>query len=319
MQVLGLILSDVIGDPLEVIASGPTVPQHTDTAKALRILDKYGLLNHSQHPSVSSYLESAMAADGEIGERRSAQDCLNLIIGSNKMATASAKDTAMALGYTSFVWSRSVQGEAAVLGELYATLAHYLILKRQAALREELKAAWERLHDCSSQLAWNHPSLSEDVSNLMRMVEVVVEGGGGQPLCLIGAGEPTVTVRGGGRGGRNQELALSYALKLHQLLCGGGGGGGSRDPRDAAASAGEECVFACVGTDGQDGPHGDAAGAKVDARLVSQALEQGLDPAQSLLDNDSYTFFSKLNSGSNLIKTGLTGTNVMDIHVLLIR
>ncbi len=307
---LGLILSDVIGDPVEVIASGPTVPQPTRTIKALEILDKYGLLKNDRHSSVSRYLKSVSPECGVRGSTLS-QDCLNVVIGNNKTATASAKETAIALGYTSFVWSRQLQGEAAFLGELYAALTHYTMLKQQGGDKTQLKAAKDELYEYLSRLTQTCPHLDSDVSNLMRMMEVME--GGRQPFCLIGAGEPTVRVTGGGRGGRNQELALSYALRLHQYLF------GAMSSCESSSAKMKDCVFACVGTDGQDGPHGDAAGARVDPQLLHQALDQGLQPAQSLLDNDSYTFFSKLNSGKNLIKTGLTGTNVMDIHVLLMR
>ena len=238
-----------------------------------------------------------------------------MVIGSNKMAVAAAKETAIALGYTSFVWSRQIQGEVAFLGTIYAAITHYAILKQRGGdvARAELEKARDELYDRLSELSRSYPALADDASNLVRVLEeVMVVAESGQPFCLVGAGEPTVRVTGRGRGGRNQELALSYAMELHRLL---GSGEGSLGEEAAARG----CVLACVGTDGQDGPCGDAAGAMVDLQVTAQAQEQGLEPAKSLQDNDSHTFFSKLNSGDNLIKTGLTGTNVMDIHVLLMR
>ena len=310
VQVLGLVLSDVIGDPLDVIASGPTVPQTPDPATALQILDKYGLTT-DKHSSVRKYLGSAPPPCSEVSETH---DCFNMVIGSNKMAAAAAKEAAIALGYTSFMWSRRVQGEAAFLGKVYAAITHYAVLKQHGGgvTCAELEKARDGLYNRLSELSQLCPTLSDDVSNLVRVLEEVVVVESGQPFCLVGAGEPTVRVTGRGRGGRNQELALSYALELHQLL---GSGEGSLGEEGAARG----CVLACVGTDGQDGPCGDAAGAMVDLQVTPQVQEQGLEPAQSLQDNDSHTFFTKLNSGKNLIKTGLTGTNVMDIHVLLVR
>lgn len=287
-------LSDVIGDPLEVIASGPTVPQRRDDKMALKILDKYGLQEYS---AVYRHLSSAKPREVVRDD-----DVFNVIIGSNKMATTSAKEAAIHLGYTSYVWTVRLEGEAAFLGELYALLSHHLLLQRCLADDEaQLGASRDQLYERLRQLSSQCPELEDDCLNLMRTVEVARGG----PVCVIGSGEPTVRVTGDGKGGRNQELALAFAIKLHEL-------------RNGRSFGGEDCLFASIGTDGQDGPC-DAAGAMVDPQVFAEALEQGLSPAESLLDNDSYTFFSALNSGKNLIKTGLTGTNVMDIHILLVK
>lgn len=302
---LGLILSDVIGDPLDDIASGPTVPQKIDNAAALSILEKYGV--QDTHPSVTSYLNSQPLQQEltGIGER-----VFNLIVGNNDIATRAAKTAAMELGYTCYVWSRQLQGEASLLGELYATVSRYLVLSRRSAGTEDWRAARDTLHTQCGELSQGEPALEPDVSNLLRTLDMVGPEGTEKGFCLIGAGEPTVTVRGRGRGGRNQELALTYAVKSHQL---GQSSGPTSSPRD-----GDGCVFASLGTDGQDGPC-EAAGAMVDHSLCATALEQGLQPLQSLFNNDSYGFFSALNAGRNLLRTGLTGTNVMDIHLLLVK
>lgn len=293
-QVLGLVLSDVVGDPLEVIASGPTVPQPREPKKALELLEKYGL---KLDDSVSRCLHSEPQAQGTIRD----EHVFNTIIGSNKMAATSAKEAAIRLGYASYVWTLQLQGEAALVGEFYATLSHYMLLRRYPSEEAGLDTSRDLFYESLSKLS---RELEADVFNLMRMIEMVKGG----PFCLIGSGEPTVRVTGKGKGGRNQELALAYAIKSHELResCSSGYGGG------------DNCAFASVGTDGQDGPC-DAAGAVVDPLVFAAALEQGLAPVERLLDNDSHTFFSMLNSGGNLIKTGLTGTNVMDIHILLLK
>lgn len=310
VQVLGLILSDVIGDPLDIIASGPTVlPGDTDPTAALHILDKYGL--RDAHSSITRYLESATPPPPcSRGDDR----VLNVIVGSNESAVAAAKEAAIGHGYASYTWSRQLQGEASSLGEVYAVLAHYLLLKRHSADSEERRAAREMLYTRLGKLSQEHPELEQDVLDLTRSLEMLLAssgGGGGDdggPLCLIGAGEPTVTVRGEGRGGRNQELALAYLTKLGQL----------REGQQEEGKERGQCVFASVGTDGQDAAC-DAAGAMVDFTSFASALEQGLEPSRSLLNNDSHTFFLALSSGRNLVRTGLTSTNVMDIHVLLVR
>lgn len=120
-------------------------------------------------------------------------------------------------------------------------------------------------------------------------------GGTAQPICVISAGETTVTVRGGGKGGRNQEFALALAPLL------------ARERRAV--------VCGSAGTDGIDGPT-DAAGAVVDNGTISRGQQLGCAPAQTTLDNnDAYTFFQAL---GDLIHTGPTGTNVADIQVTLV-
>jgi hydroxypyruvate reductase len=114
-----------------------------------------------------------------------------------------------------------------------------------------------------------------------------------QSLCVIAAGETTVRVIGKGKGGRNQELALSMLPHIHEL--------------------GEAVVAASIGTDGVDGPT-DAAGALVDVATASRAASAGLDPGRYLDDNDTYTFFDRL---GDLIRTGPTHTNVGDLQIIL--
>lgn len=293
-QVLALILSDVIGDHLEVIASGPTVPHNlsTERSTALEVLKKYGLQDPGMHSSVNEYLRLQHRGT----ETARIQAPLNVIVGSNIMATAAAQETAIGLGYDCYVWTHQLQGEAAFLGGIYALLTQYILLK-QSSNEDELKEIKEMLHKHMNQLCSEYSQLQDDVHNLMRVIEMVERG----PFCLIGAGEPTVKVTGNGRGGRNQELVLAYALKLSKMR-----------------SHNSDSVFLSFGTDGQDGDC-DAAGAMVDTPSLASMQEQGLQPEKSLADNDSNTFFSLFNSGRNLIKTGLTGTNVMDIHVLLLK
>jgi hydroxypyruvate reductase len=115
----------------------------------------------------------------------------------------------------------------------------------------------------------------------------------GPPACVISGGETTVTVRGNGKGGRNQEFALAAALDIADL---------------------ERVVVLSGGTDGTDGPT-DATGAVADGQTRAHAKALGLDPEQFLRRNDSYHFFAALD---DLLHTGPTGTNVMDIHLLLV-
>jgi glycerate 2-kinase len=123
---------------------------------------------------------------------------------------------------------------------------------------------------------------------------------GSRPRCLLFGGETTVIVRGEGIGGRNQELALAFAKEIDGL---------------------EGVTLLSAGTDGSDGPT-DAAGAVVDGRTAGRAQSLGIDPAYYLNYNDSYTFFQRydaLSGGQSHVMTGPTGTNVMDIQIMLVQ
>ncbi|HEV3140370.1 MAG TPA: MOFRL family protein, partial [Vicinamibacterales bacterium] len=119
-----------------------------------------------------------------------------------------------------------------------------------------------------------------------------------RPSAVIASGETTVHVKGRGKGGRNQEIALAAATAVARL-----------HPRAPSV-----CAIASVGTDGVDGPT-DAAGAIVDSTTLDRARAAGLQPEQFLDDNNAYAFFSAL---GDLIHTGPTGTNVGDLQMILL-
>ena len=248
-QVVTLVLSDVVGNPLDAIASGPTVPDTSTWLQAAAVFDRYALWDLVP-PSVGSRVR--LGAAGDLPDTPKAGDPLfertqALVVGSNLLACEAAAAAAAESGFNTLVLSTYVEGEAREVGRVLAGL-----------LREV---------DASG-----HP--------LER------------PCCLIAGGETTVTIRAEGRGGRNQELALSAAFSLR----------GAQD-----------VLLASVGTDGSDGPT-DAAGAFVDGTTLERAEAVGLDAARSLASNDSYTFFDRL---GDLIRTGPTNTNVNDLYVLL--
>jgi hydroxypyruvate reductase len=123
------------------------------------------------------------------------------------------------------------------------------------------------------------------------------------PVCVLAGGETTVTLRGDGRGGRNQEFALAAALAIEGL-----------DNVVVLSGGLDNVVVLSGGTDGTDGPT-DAAGAIADGTTVARARESGLDPKDFLQRNDSYNFFQKLD---DLVMTGPTRTNVMDLYMLVV-
>ena len=254
-QLLTLILSDVIGDRLDVIASGPTAPDPSTFADALKVVASYGL-NDKMPPRVMQHLQNG--SDGQIAETVKAGDpCLattqNAIVGNLDLALAAAEHKARTLGYHSEIVAREVQGEAREVAQSLARHARVTL-----------------------------PTLQP-----------------GERQCLIYGGETTVTVHGDGKGGRNQELALAFALEAEGL---------------------EGVSLFSAGTDGSDGPT-DAAGAMVDGRTAATARRLDIDAQEYLDNNDSYSFFHRLDalsgSGCHVI-TGPTGTNVMDIQLLLL-
>lgn len=243
--VVSLILSDVVGSPLDVIASGPTVPDRSTFKEALALLARYGLLEEAPE-SVVTHLRKGAA--GEIAETPKEGDpCFarvhNVIIADNRIAARAAAERARELGLHSQVLTTFAEGEAREIARLCAAIA-----------KEELQT-------------------SQPLS---------------RPACVILGGETTVTVRGQGKGGRNQELALAAAIALDGW---------------------PDATVASLGTDGTDGPT-DAAGALATGLTCQVARGQGMDPLAALDQNDSYTFFSRI---GDLIITGPTNTNVNDL------
>jgi hydroxypyruvate reductase len=247
-RVVTLVLSDVVGNPLDAIASGPTVPDTSTWADASRIFDRYALWD-SIPRSVADRIKAGAA--GDLPDTPKAGDPIfervsTVIVGSNLLACEAAAAAGRAMGLNALVLTTYVEGEAREVGRVLAAL-----------LREVADSG--------------HP--------LPR------------PCVLIAGGETTVTIRGPGQGGRNQELALSAAFGLRGV---------------------QDVLLASIGTDGNDGPT-DAAGAFVDGTTLARAAAVGLDHQVYLADNNSYAFFDRL---GDLIRTGPTNTNVNDLYLL---
>jgi glycerate 2-kinase len=244
-QVLSLILSDVIGDDLDVIGSGPTAPDSSAFLDALAVLEKFGLTNLVP-PPVSERIRAGVA--GEIPETpKSLERVQNLIVGSNQLALDAAAGAARGLGYRPLILSSFIEGETRDVAKVHAAIAKEVLSSGRPVKR---------------------------------------------PACVISGGETTVTIKGNGLGGRNQEFALAAAM-------------------DIAAISG--VLMLSGGTDGSDGPT-NAAGALCDGTTIARAEKLGLNAADFLARNDSYHFFEPL---GDLIRTGPTGTNVMDVRLAL--
>ena len=245
---LTLAVSDVVGDDLSVIASGPTVGDGSTFADAIAVIARRGGAS-VYPPPVIAHLQAGI--DGRAAETPSPGDAAlskssARVIGRQEGAIDGARDAAGSLGFHVHVIADAITGEA-----------------RDAAPRHVARIARE-------------------VAGLPR------------PLCVISAGETTVTVKGRGKGGRNQEFALALIDSLQTL--------------------GARVVAASIGTDGIDGPT-DAAGALVDSTTAMRAAAHGLEPRHYLDDNNAYRFFDRL---GDLVRTGPTSTNVGDLQVMLI-
>ncbi|XP_077133079.1 glycerate kinase [Ranitomeya variabilis] len=288
-QVVSLILSDVIGDDLDVIASGPTVCSAFRAEDCLQILSKYGLRG-----SVPAAVEDVLLSRPQADPAQDHGRVHNILIGSNLLSLQEAEQEAQRSGYVTSLLSTAISGDVRLVSQFYALLAKVLCSYLMAApQRPELE---ETLLAVASSMDIPDLHLS---ARLQEMKEAGASGG----VCVLCGGETTVRVQGKGRGGRNQELALRVAAQWHQSM---------------AAMQGCEVVFLSGGTDGQDGPT-PAAGAVSYPQLVEQARRSGLDVEAFLTASDSYGFFSEFQNGRRLLVTGLTGTNVMDVQVLLVQ
>ncbi|XP_062979447.1 glycerate kinase [Elgaria multicarinata webbii] len=298
-QVLSLILSDVIGDPLDIIASGPTVPSSHRVQDCLQILAKYDLLN-SLPESVQTVLSSSVT------EQSTPEDyshVYNVVIGSNRLALEEAKRQAEDRGYLTVLLSDVMCGEVSTVAHFYSLLIQLVCLStsrisRNSPLKDKVK---EALSNLAAELEIPGLDLSDAFRHLQ---ESQVE----KPICLLAGGETTVQLKGNGKGGRNQELVLRVALELHRV----------KSTAEGSFLEKFEVVFLSGGTDGQDGPT-EAAGALCSQELVGEAEQEGFDVEAFLSNNNSYSFFTEFQSGRHLLMTGLTGTNVMDVHAVLIR
>jgi glycerate-2-kinase len=259
-----LILSDVIGDRLDTIASGPAVADPTTFGDCVEIAKRYGILD-SLPASVRDHLERGVR--GEAPETAKAGEHVldgsrNTLIGNNRMSVDAARRAAERMGYHTLVLSTVIEGEAREIGTFFGAVA-------------------SEIHHSGNPIPI--------------------------PACVIGGGETTVTLRGSGftphvrahagtpsgKGGRNQEMALKCASCIAGL---------------------PETVFLSGGTDGTDGPT-DAAGGVVDGETMQAGKEKNLEIHAFLAENDSYCYLERV---GGLLMTGPTGTNVMDIHILLV-
>jgi len=248
--IINLMLSDVVGDKMDVIASGPFVPDSATFKDVWGIFNKYNLKDIP--PAIHEHMKAGL--NGQISETPKVNDKIfnrvfNFIVGSNILALESASATAKKLGYETLILSSMVEGE-------------------------------------TREVARVHTAMAKEIVKTGRPIPA--------PACIISGGETTVTIRGDGLGGRNQEFCLAACMDLVEL-----------PPR---------VVILSGGTDGNDGPT-DAAGALVDPFTVTRGKDAVMEAAEFLNRNDAYHFFEKT---EDLLMTGPTNTNVMDVRLVLV-
>ena len=247
---VSLMISDVIGDRLDTIASGPTYPDSTSFADCDAIFSRYGIQSRIPRAVLSCIEEGRLGNSADTPG--AGEDCfrntLNLVVGNNSLAVEAAERKARELGYEPLVLSSRIAGE-------------------------------------TREVAGVHVAIAEEAAAAGRPVA--------PPACIISGGETTVAVKGTGRGDATRSSPL---------------------PRPCCWTAAKGITVLSGGTDGTDGPT-DAAGAVCDGRTAARARDFGLDPDSFLDDNDSYHFFRPL---GDLLMTGPTGTNVMDLRLMLV-
>lgn len=250
-RVVSLVVSDVAGDPLDVIASGPTAADPTTWADALAVLDRHGLRGDRCPASVRAVLEQGAAGLRPETLKDLPPTVTNVILGNNDTAVRAARRAAEVHGFDARASSEPVCGDTNDVAHLVASFV--VNAPREAAAA-------------------------------------------GRPICLLFGGETTVDLGPSpGLGGRNMELVLQVLERV-----------GAERMRGVVVLSG--------GTDGEDGPT-DAAGAWADERVAREAASLGLAPRSFIERHDAYRFFER---AGGLLRTGRTGTNVMDLRVVIV-
>lgn len=247
--IINLIFSDVLGDPLDVIASGPSVPDSSTFQDAIEVLERHNLWDDTPESIKTVLLDGKKGVIAETPKKddEAFKKVHNFVVGNNRLASFAVYNKLQRSGLNTLLLTSCVEGEARHIGTMLSTIAR------------EIKETGKPVP---------------------------------RPAGIVIGGETTVTVLGKGVGGRNQEITLGAALKIQGL---------------------DGVVVGSFSTDGIDGPT-DAAGALADGRTVLRSKKLDLNATKALLNNDSYTFFSKL---GDLIFTGSTGTNLNDVSIII--
>lgn len=357
-SVITLILSDVVGDPVDLIASGPTVYSTKAPESVVAILKKYHLYE-SLDSNLKKFLSSkeTFRDTGLLTPAKQFKHVTNIILGNNTTALEAARLEALRKKWTPIILRNDITGNVQDVSLAYVRIASLICLFWSKELEREV--FYDRMRTV--------PALPLTVDKIDEIFHCITNNFDG--LLLIGGGEPTVVVKGQGKGGRNQELVLRFSLDWLAEI------------KSYPQLVDFDVIMLSAGTDGQDGPT-DAAGAfgypaiapivhalyaevksitdkniltrdqcklqqmnVTNMKLHRQNLDrtdvsisvtgdsnENLDysvltlmeverllPENTLKENDTYNFYSRFKKGEDLIKTGITGTNVMDLHLIYIK
>ncbi|XP_046973110.1 glycerate kinase [Vanessa cardui] len=284
-QIVTLILSDVVGDPIDMIASGPTVHHDDNPMEAINIINKFKLYNDLPL-SIKTVLEDKNHTKTFPNDK-----VKNIILGSNKLSIKAATSKAYELNYMPIELSNIVTGNVGDLVQEYVNLVKIFCDFRNG--NDNISILQSKLKTLN--IPGFNLNFAENTNELSSIRT--------KDLCLILGGETTVNVNGSGLGGRNQQLALEFSKALSYS---------SNEFKD------HEIYFLSAGTDGIDGPT-DAAGAIGHLNLISECKQANIDVDMYINNNDSYNFYKKFNNGELHVVIGHTNTNVMDIHLIIIK
>jgi len=309
-KILTLIISDVIGDRMETIASGPTFPEMTSPVMCLDVLANYQI----EIDDVRQYFEKRSREEDLIRkehklsgshlpahrDRKQFSHVQNILLANNREVIEGAVMKAEKLGYRAVVLSNQEFGQVKEKAEMYAKLFPFIC----RLLRRKLEQA-------DKYLAWMEMELvrlgidKAKAKEIAARANVAVNTNSG--LCIVIGGEFVCPHQPGGVGGPYQEMALHVARLLHQQ-------------KDNKMNLTEEfeCVFLAFDTDGIDGST-TAAGAWVNADLIEQTKSSGLSPVEALESSNTFEFFNALEDGKYLITTGHIALDLMGLILLLVR
>ncbi|XP_035705270.1 glycerate kinase isoform X2 [Folsomia candida] len=291
--IIGIVLSDVPEDPLDIIASGPTVPNKDPESRAREIIDKY-----SEPGTLAESIEQVLK--NPIVTPPKSKNVTNIIIGNNTVALEAGSEAAKRLNLYPLIVTKTLSGNASEVGDLlgHATQAiSYLFRAKQSD--QFISAYASTIYNAAEKLSLER----EKVDELVRVVQDPEIQSKFDGVCILFGGETTVNVVGKGIGGRNQELALSAGMKI-----------------DTCANnlhVKGKVALLSAGTDGYDGPC-QAAGAVADSSMLQRGYDNHLSPSEYLRENNSYQYFKYNSNGAYHIITGHTETNVMDLVIIVI-
>lgn len=313
---VSLIISDVIGDPISMIASGPTVHDQVTAHQCYEIFNRLkvydmipsSILQHlkrqiAHEASMVRFKKPAMTSplrsDSKRQMKEGAERVQNVLVGSNSIACQAAFLRARELGYLPYILTTALEGEAFKTGRMLGKLGLFMLMcfdRKLASHINVLKLELDIIKDGVTKKQINEIITLVNTATNMACSAVIISGG-----------ESVVNVKGDGIGGRNLELAVGASIQFQELLK-------LSEPRPTP-----DITLLSADTDGEDGPNCFAAGAVINENFGIEAQLDGYSCEDALNNNDTYTLLKSVKGGSHLVVTRMTGTNVMDIQVMIVR